>query len=86
MHWLESWLAHDMANRLLTDMRLDIFQKLDALAPRTSRADARGTLSAVATHDVELIEYFFAHTITPAFVAVLVPVGVSPRSRSSAGR
>ncbi len=31
---------------------------------------------AVATHDVELVEYFFAHTITPALVAVLVPGAV----------
>src|SRR5207248_10370907 len=30
----------------------------------------------VATHDVELIEYFFAHTVTPALVAVLVPRAV----------
>ena len=30
----------------------------------------------VATHDIELIEYFFAHTITPAFVAVLIPAAV----------
>src|SRR5262249_14181615 len=33
LHWLESWLAHDMAYRLLLDMRLDTFRKLDALAP-----------------------------------------------------
>ena len=30
----------------------------------------------MATHDVELIEYFFAHTVTPALVAVLVPAAV----------
>src|SRR5439155_361922 len=35
-----------------------------------------GDLVGVATHDVELIEYFFAHTIAPACVAVLVPAGV----------
>ncbi|MBI3108307.1 MAG: ABC transporter ATP-binding protein [Candidatus Rokubacteria bacterium] len=76
LHWLESWLAHDMAYRLLTDMRLDIFRKLDALAPAYFTRRRSGDLVGVATHDVELIEYFFAHTITPAFVAVLVPVGV----------
>jgi ATP-binding cassette subfamily C protein CydCD len=32
-----------------------------------------GDMVAMATHDVELVEYFFAHTIAPAFVAVLVP-------------
>src|SRR5437773_2555073 len=76
LHWLESWLAHDMAYRLLTDMRLDIFRKLDALAPAYFTRRRTGDLVGVATHDVELIEYFFAHTITPAFVAVLVPAGV----------
>ncbi len=76
LHWLESWLAHDMAYRLLTDMRLDIYRKLDALAPAYFTRRRTGDLVGVATHDVELIEYFFAHTITPAFVAVLVPLGV----------
>ena len=33
LHWLESWLAHDMAYRLLAEMRIELFAKLDALAP-----------------------------------------------------
>ena len=76
LHWLESWLAHDTAYRLLTDMRLDMFRKLDALAPAYLTRRRSGDLVGVATHDIELIEYFFAHTVTPAFVAILVPVGV----------
>ncbi len=76
LHWLESWLAHDMAYRLLADMRLDMFRSLDALAPAYLTRRRTGDLVGVATHDIELIEYFFAHTITPAFVAVLIPVGV----------
>ncbi len=32
LHWFESWLAHDMAFRLLAEMRIDAFRKLDALA------------------------------------------------------
>jgi ATP-binding cassette subfamily C protein CydCD len=76
LHWLESWLAHDMAYRLLADLRLALFRKLDALAPAYLVQQRSGDLVSVATHDVELIEYFFAHTITPAFVAVLVPLVV----------
>jgi ATP-binding cassette subfamily C protein CydCD len=76
LHWLESWLAHDMAFRLLTHMRVDLFKKLDALAPAYLTRRRSGELVGTATHDVELVEYFFAHTITPAFVAVLVPAGV----------
>ncbi|HEY0425502.1 MAG TPA: ATP-binding cassette domain-containing protein, partial [Rhodopila sp.] len=33
LHWLESWIAHAMAYALLADMRVDLFRKLDALAP-----------------------------------------------------
>jgi ATP-binding cassette subfamily C protein CydCD len=65
-----------MAYRLLSDMRVAIFRKLDALAPAYFTRRRTGDLVGVATHDVELVEYFFAHTITPAFVAILVPTAV----------
>ena len=76
LHWLESWLAHDMAFRLLAEMRIDAFRKLDALAPAYLTRRRTGDLMALATHDVELVEYFFAHTVAPAFVAILVPAAV----------
>ena len=76
LHWIESWLAHDVAYRLLADMRIAAFRKLDALAPAYLTRRRTGDLVGVATHDVELIEYFFAHTVTPALVAVLIPLGV----------
>jgi ATP-binding cassette subfamily C protein CydCD len=76
LHWLESWIAHDMAFRLLAEMRINAFRKLDALAPAYLVRRRSGDLMALATHDIELVEYFFAHTIAPAFVAVLVPAVV----------
>jgi ATP-binding cassette, subfamily B, bacterial len=76
LHWLESWLAHDLAFRLLADMRVALFRKLDALGPAYLTRRRSGDLVGVATHDIEFIEYFFAHTITPAAVAVLVPAAV----------
>lgn len=72
-HWFESWVAHDMAFRLLAEMRIALFRKLDRLAPAYMVRRRTGDMVAMATHDVELVEYFFAHTIAPAFVAVLVP-------------
>src|SRR5262249_19342119 len=76
LHWLESWLAHDMAYRLLADLRLALFRKLDALAPAYLVQHRSGDLVGVATHDGELLESFFAPPITPAFVAVVVPLVV----------
>ena len=76
LHWIESWLAHDMAYRLLADMRMRFFRKLVDLGPAYLSSRRTGDLLGVATHDIELIEYFFAHTITPGLVAVLVPAVV----------
>ncbi len=76
LHWLESWIAHDMAFRLLAEMRIAVFRKLDALAPAYLVRRRTGDLMALVTNDVELVEYFFAHTVAPAFVAIVVPAGV----------
>ncbi len=72
-HWFESWMAHDMAFRLLADMRIALFRKLDQLAPAYMVRHRSGDMVAMAAHDVEMVEYFFAHTVAPALVAVLVP-------------
>ena len=76
LHWLESFLAHDMAYRLLAVMRVDLYRKLDALAPAYLLRRRSGDLVALATQDIEMIEYFYAHTVAPAFVAVLIPGAV----------
>jgi ATP-binding cassette subfamily B protein len=75
-HWLESWLAHAMAYRLLGDMRVKLYDKLERLAPAYLLQRRSGDLVALATQDVEMIEYFYAHTIGPAIVSVLVPLTV----------
>ena len=76
LHWLESWFAHDMAFRMLAEMRIALYEKLDRLAPAYLVRRRTGDLVGMATHDVELVEYFFAHTVAPFFVAVLVPAVV----------
>jgi ATP-binding cassette subfamily B protein len=76
LHWMESFLAHDMAYKLLAVMRIELYRKLDALAPAYLLKRRSGDLVALATQDVETIEYFYAHTVAPAFVAVLIPGAV----------
>ena len=76
LHWLESWVAHDMAFRLLTEMRIALYDKLDKLAPAYLLRRRSGDIVGMATQDVELVEYFYAHTVAPALVAVLVPAAV----------
>jgi ATP-binding cassette subfamily B protein len=76
LHWIESWLAHDIAYRLLAEMRIDLYKKLDSLAPAYLVRRRSGDLIALASQDIETIEYFFAHTVAPALVAILVPSAV----------
>ncbi len=76
LHWWESWISHDMAFRLLTEMRVDMYRKLDRLAPSYLVSHRSGDIMSAVTTDVETVELFFAHTIAPAFVAVAVPVSV----------
>ena len=74
--WLESWISHDMAFRLLSQMRIDLYRKLDQLAPGYLQRRRTGDLVAMATQDVETVEYFFAHTVANTFVAAIVPLAV----------
>jgi len=76
LHWVESWLAHDIAYRLLAEMRIALYDKLDALAPAYLVRRRSGDLIALASQDIETVEYFFAHTVAPALVAILVPSAV----------
>ncbi|HEV2186533.1 MAG TPA: ABC transporter ATP-binding protein [Stellaceae bacterium] len=76
LHWIESWKAHDIAYRLLAELRIDLFRKLDSLAPAYLVRRRSGDLIALAAQDIETIEYFFAHTVAPALVAILVPATV----------
>ena len=76
LHWIESWLAHEIAYRLLAEMRIDLYKKLDSLAPAYLVRRRSGDLIALASQDIETVEYFFAHTVAPALVALLVPAAV----------
>ena len=74
--WGESWASHDLAFRLLAEMRIDMYEALEPLAPAYLVRRKSGDLVSIVGGDVETIEYFFAHVITPAVVAFLVPAVV----------
>ncbi len=74
--WGESWASHDLAFRLLAEMRIDMYEALEPLAPAYLVRRRSGDLVSIVGGDIETIEYFFAHVITPAVVAFLVPAVV----------
>ncbi len=76
LFFLETWQAHDMAYRLLARMRIDIYNKLEPLAPAYMVRRRSGDFVSVVGGDVETVEFFFAHAISPMIVAVLIPGGL----------
>src|SRR5262249_31603299 len=74
--WLDSWISHDLAYRLLAELRIRLYQVLDPLAPAYLVRRRRGDLVSALLGDVALMELFCAHTISPLFVAIVVPGSV----------
>lgn len=62
---------HYIAFRLLALIRDRVFQKLRKLAPAKLEGKDKGNLIAIITSDIELLEVFYAHTISPVCIAVL---------------
>ena len=72
--WLESLLAHMAAFRVLVDVRGRVHAAFERLSPGHLLLHRSGDLGATAISDVELLELFFAHTLSPLIVAATVPV------------
>ncbi|EAF2102665.1 ABC transporter ATP-binding protein [Listeria monocytogenes] len=68
--YLEQYLNHDIAFRLLAIIRERIFSTLRKLGPARLSGKKSGDLITVITSDVEALEVFFAHTISPVFIAL----------------
>ena len=62
---------HYIAFRLLALIRDKVFQKLRKLAPAKLEGKDKGNLIAIITSDIELLEVFYAHTISPVCIAIL---------------
>ena len=76
LFYLETWQAHDMAFRLLAKMRVELYEKLEPLAPAYMVKRRSGDFVSVVGGDVETVEFFFAHAISPMIVAILIPGGL----------
>ncbi|EFB77372.1 thiol reductant ABC exporter subunit CydC [Subdoligranulum variabile] len=62
---------HFIAFKLLALLRDKVFRALRRLAPAKLEGREKGDLIAVITSDIELLEVFYAHTISPALIALL---------------
>lgn len=62
---------HYIAFKLLAMIRHKVFVKLRSLAPAKLEGKEKGNLISVITNDIELLEVFYAHTISPIAIAII---------------
>lgn len=74
MRYAEQFMNHNVAFRLLALFRAKAFAALRRLAPARLAGKGKGDLIALVTTDVELLEIFFAHTISPVVIAIVTTV------------
>jgi ATP-binding cassette subfamily B protein len=74
MRYCEQYMNHNLAFRLLALFRGQMFAALRRLAPAKLTGKGKGDLISMVTTDVELLEIFFAHTISPTVIALTTTV------------
>lgn len=76
LKYIEQYSNHYIAFRLLAVLRDKIFGALRILCPAKLETKQKGSIIAMITSDIETLEVFYAHTISPICIAVLVSVSV----------
>ena len=71
LHYLEQYCNHYIAFRLLAIIRHKVFEALQKLCPAKLESRDKGNLISIITTDIELLEVFYAHTISPIAIAFL---------------
>ena len=72
LRFLEQYGNHYIAFKLLAVLRDKIFTSLQRLCPAKLESKQKGSIIAMITSDIETLEIFYAHTISPVCIAVIV--------------
>lgn len=76
LRYIEQYSNHYIAFRLLAVLRDKIFGALRILCPAKLESKQKGSIIAMITSDIETLEVFYAHTISPVCIAVIVSLAV----------
>lgn len=71
LHYVEQYCNHFIAFKLLAIIRHKVFASLRKLCPAKLEGRDKGNLISIITTDIELLEVFYAHTISPIAIATL---------------
>ena len=74
LHYMEQYCNHFIAFKLLAIIRHKVFATLRKLCPAKLEGRDKGNLISIITTDIELLEVFYAHTISPIAIATLTSI------------
>lgn len=74
LHYVEQYCNHFIAFKLLAIIRYKVFASLRKLCPAKLEGRDKGNLISIITTDIELLEVFYAHTISPIAIATLTSI------------
>ena len=74
LHYIEQFCNHYIAFRILAEIRHKVFSAMRKLAPAKLEGENQGQLISIIMGDIELLEIFYAHTISPVMIASLVTI------------
>ncbi len=77
LRYFEQYSNHFIAFKLLAALRDKIFKALRRLCPSKLENKKKGSIIAMITSDIETLEVFYAHTVSPICIAILVSLAVA---------
>ena len=77
LRYFEQYSNHYIAFRLLAVLRDRIFSALRVLCPAKLETKQKGAIITMITSDIETLEVFYAHTVSPVCIAVIVSLCVT---------
>lgn len=74
-NYLDIYISHFVAYKILTELRYICYEKVREIAPSGLEDNSSGNIMSIILEDIEILEWFYAHSLIQIFVAVILPVG-----------
>lgn len=74
LNYLDIYVSHDVAYRILTQLRSISYERLVNIAPAGIESEKSGNIMSIILEDIEILEWFYAHSIIQIIISILLPI------------
>lgn len=72
--YADTWVSHDIAYRILAKLRIQLYHKVEEISPAYLHGNRSGRIVSILLEDVEILEWFYAHTMGIAIITLLITI------------